>query len=100
MRMKISEITMEDLANYLRIDDMSEIESKEIERMKASAISYITDYTGQSLDHLDEHEDLTQALFILVADMFDNRNLYIEGKATNINKSVECILGMHSINLL
>lgn len=98
--MKISEITIDDLANYVRLDDPEDIEKQELERMKSSAISYMTDYTGLSVEDLDKHEDLTQALFILVADMFDNRNLYIEGKATNINKSVECILGMHSINLL
>ena len=98
--MKINEVTTEDLVNYLRLDDPSYIEISEIERMKASAISYMKDYTGLSEEQLNEHDDLTQALFILVADMFDNRNLYIEGKANNINKSVECILGMHSINLL
>ena len=98
--MKISEITVDDLANYVRLDEPEDIEKQEIERMKSSAISYMTDYTGLSEEDLDKHEDLTQALFVLVADMFDNRNLYIEGKATNINKSVECILGMHSINLL
>lgn len=98
--MKISEITVDDLANYVRLDEPEDIEKQELERMKSSAISYMTDYTGLSEEDLDKHEDLTQALFVLVADMFDNRNLYIEGKATNINKSVECILGMHSINLL
>ena len=98
--MKIGEITVDDLANYVRLDEPEDIEKQELERMKSSAISYMTDYTGLSEEDLDKHEDLTQALFVLVADMFDNRNLYIEGKATNINKSVECILGMHSINLL
>ena len=98
--MKVNEVTTEDLVDYLRLDDPSDIEISEIERMKSSAISYMADYTGLSEEQLNEHDDLTQALFILVADMFDNRNLYIEGKANNINKSVECILGMHSINLL
>jgi hypothetical protein len=98
--MKISEVTVEDLANFIRLDDPTEIELSEIERMRSSAISYMADYTGLTPEQLDEHENLTHALNILVADMFDNRNLYIEGKANNINKAVECILGMHSINLL
>lgn len=68
--------------------------------MLASGIAYIKDYTGLELEDLDKHEDLNQALFIIVADMFDNRNLYIEGKASNVNKAVGSILGMHSINLL
>ena len=98
--MKISEVTTGDLITYLRIDDASDIEITEIQRMKESAVSYMANYTGLSEDELSELDDITQALFILVADMFDNRNLYIEGKASNVNKSVECILRMHSVNLL
>ena len=98
--MKISEVTTKDIQNFIRLDDPGEIETSEIEIMKKSAVEYIKSYTGLSDEELDKYEDITQALFILVADMCDNRNLYIEGKASNINKSVECILGMHSINLL
>lgn len=98
--MKISEVTTTDLSNYMRLDDPSDIEIAEIGRMKLSAIEYMKSYTGLTDTELDLHSDLTQALFVIVADMFDNRNLYIEGKASNINKSVECILGMHSTNLL
>ncbi|HJJ78870.1 MAG TPA: head-tail connector protein [Methanocorpusculum sp.] len=98
--MKISEVTTQELADYMRLDEPTDIEISEIERMKQSAIEYIKSYTGLTDEELDLHADLAQALFIIVTDMFDNRNLYIEGKATNINKSVECILGMHSINLV
>ena len=98
--MRISEVTTKDLTDYLRLDDPSEIEESEIERMKASAVSYMIEYTGLTVDEMDQFEDMTQALFILVADMFDNRNLYIEGKASNVNKSVKTILGLHSVNLL
>ena len=91
---------MKDFTDYLRLDDPSEIEESEIERMKASAVSYMIEYTGLTVDEMDQFEDMTQALFILVADMFDNRNLYIEGKASNVNKSVQTILGLHSVNIL
>ena len=98
--MRISEVTMKDFTDYLRLDDTSKIEESKIERMKASAVSYMIEYTGLTVDEMDQFEDMTQALFILVADMFDNRNLYIEGKASNVNKSVQIILGLHSVNLL
>lgn len=98
--MKISEITVKNLADFMRLDEPTEIEKEEIERMKSIAISYMSDYTGLTIEQLDEHESLNQALFILVADMFDNRNLYLDTKSANMNKSVECILGMHSVNLL
>lgn len=98
--MKISEITVENLSNYMRLDDVTKIELEEIERMKTSAIAFMSDYTGLTVEELDKYESLTQALFILVTDMFDNRNLYLDIKSSNINKSVECILNMHSVNLL
>ena len=97
--MKISEITTQDLVDYLRIDDPNEIEEAEIERMKESAISFIIGYTGLSTEEIDDFDDLSQALFVLVADMFDNRNMQTD-KAVNVNKMVDRILGMHSVNLL
>ncbi len=100
MPMKVSEVTAEVLADYLRLDDASEIELSEIKNMMSSAKDYIRAYTGLDDAEIDEHQDITQALHLLVADMFDNRNLHMEAKAGNVNKAVECILSMHSINLL
>lgn len=98
--MKVSEVTVEALAEYLRLDEPTEVELKEIERMRMNAIAFIKSYTGLTDEEVDEHEDITQALFVTVADYFDNRNLYIEGRGAKVNKSVECILGLHSTNLL
>ena len=97
--MKISEVDTKALAEYLRLDDPEEIENKELGRMKQSAVAMMTAYTGLDESELDEHEDITQALFVLVADMFDNRNLQMEGKLT-MNPAVRTILNLHSINLL
>lgn len=98
--MKISEVTVTDLADYIRLDEPTEVEIAELERMRESAIAEIASYTGLSREEIDTHEDLTQAFFIIVADMFDNRNLQIDYKQTARNKSVDIILGMHSMNLL
>ena len=98
--MKVSEVTTQDILDYLRIDDACDIEIKEIDRMYFSAIAYITSFTGLNKEELDKYEDITQALFLLVSDMFDNRNLYIENKTSNENAAVKDILSMHSVNLL
>ena len=98
--MKASEITNEYLANYLRLDEPEDIEKQEIDNFLASAINYCTSYTGLSKEELDEHADITTVILLLVSDMFDNRNLYIEGKASNVNNAVERILSMHSVNLI
>lgn len=98
--MKVSEVDAKELAEYARLDDPGEIELKELERMRGSAVAMVTAYTGLSKEELDEHEDITQALFVLVMDMFDNRNLLIDYKSTNLNPAVKTILDMHSVNLL
>lgn len=98
--MKVSEVNGQSLAEYARLDDPTEIELKELNRMLDSAVAMITSYTGLSREELDDHEDITQALFVLVMDMFDNRNLLIDYKATNLNPAVKTILNLHSVNLL
>lgn len=98
--MKPSKLTVQNIADYLRIDDIGEVEKEEIDNMRLSAIAYINSYTGLAEEELDEHEDITQALLLLIADMYDNRNIYLEGKSGNRNKAVDSILNMHSVNLL
>ena len=70
------------------------------ERAATNMTKTDTAYTGLSKEELDGHEDITQALFVLVMDMFDNRNLLIDYKSTNLNPAVKTILDMHSVNLL
>lgn len=98
--MKISEVTAQDLLEYLRIDYPVEVEIKEIEKALTEKKAYICSYTGLTMEELDEHEDITHALFLLVSDWYDNRNFYSENKASNENVAVKDILRMHSVNLL
>lgn len=98
--MKVSEVDETILAEYARLDDPSDIELNELQRMRESAVAMITAYTGLKEEELDEYADITQALFVLVMDMFDNRNLIIDYKSTNMNPAVKTILNLHSVNLL
>ena len=47
---------------------------------------------------LDQHDDITIAVLALISDMYDNRSVSV--KETGVNRIVESILGMHSVNLL
>lgn len=97
--MKVSDVTNIDLAEYVRLDDASDLELNELERMRSGAVAFIKSYTGLTDEEVDEHEDITQVLFILVADMFDNRNYQMDGKSV-VNPAVKSILNLHSVNLL
>jgi hypothetical protein len=52
------------------------------------------DYTAG----IDAFEDFVIAVYVLCQDMYDNRSMYVD--KTSMNRVVETILGMHSINLL
>lgn len=92
---KVSEITWQDLAEYLRIDCPEE-EKNTLENLKRVAVSFITGYTG--LEDLDATPDFVIVVMILVQDMYDNRTRYVD--TTALNQTVETILGMHRVNLL
>lgn len=97
---KVSEIDVQAVANYLRIDaeNLDETEESTLETLISVAISFIINYTGQSETNLDNFPDFVIVVYILVQDMWDNRTLYVE--KSNLNNTVESILGLHSINLL
>lgn len=98
--MKVSELDDRYLADYLRLDDPEDTELQEVKTALEAARAYAGSYTGLSEEEMDRHEDITTAVLVLAADMFENRNLYLDYKNKETNKAVECILGMHSMNLL
>ena len=71
--MKVSEVTLQYLVDYARIDDPTEVEIRELKEMKKQAVAQIKSYTGLTEEELDQHEDITQALVLLIMDAFDNR---------------------------
>lgn len=94
----ISQITAQDLADYLRICEVTEDDLTTLSTLLGVAKDYVSKYTGQTLAKLDTLKDVIIVVFILVQDMYDNRALYVD--SANVNKVVESILGLHSVNLL
>ena len=94
----VSQITAQDLADYLRICEVTEDDTNTLNTLLTVAKDYITKYTGQTLENLDTLQDIIIVVFILCQDMWDNRALYVD--SSNVNKVVESILGLHSVNLL
>ena len=97
---KVSEIDVQAVANYLRIDadNLDASEEDTLNTLIGVAKSYISNYTGQAEENLDNFPDFVIVVYILVQDMWDNRVLYVD--KSNLNNTVETILGLHSINLL
>lgn len=95
---KVSDITAQDLADYIRLIDYTEDDLQTLNNLLNVATTFISNYTGRTQTELDNYQDFVIVVCILVQDMFDNRTLYVD--KNNLNKVVETILGMHSVNLL
>lgn len=103
---KVSDITVQDVANYLKLDDYEE---SEIETYLNIAKNYISNYTGipvidedeeddEEIETLDSYADFVIVVYVLCQDMHDNRAMYVD--KSNINKVVQTILDMHTRNYL
>ena len=97
---KVSEITIQDVADYLRL---TEYEENDIETYLNIAKNYISNYTGipeaneddeEETETLDSYADFVIVVYVLCQDMHDNRCMYVE--KGNINKVVQTILDMHT----
>ena len=95
---KVSEITINDIADYIRLGEIKvgSSEEKQLSTFLTVAKDYIKNYTG--IDDLDVYADFVLAVYVLCQDMYDNRTMYID--KGNVNKVVQTILDMHTRNNL
>ena len=95
---KVSDITVNSVAEYLRLDEVTESEINTLTTLISVAVSFIKSYTGLDDDGVDKYPEFVIVVLILCQDMWDNRTLYVDGK--DLNNTVQSILAMHSVNLL
>lgn len=95
---KVSEITAQSIADYLRLIEPTQAELDYLTTIKGVAIDYILKYTGIAEDALDAYNDMVIVVYVLCQDMYDTRALYVD--SSNVNRVVENILGLHQRNLL
>ena len=95
---KVSDITVESVAEYLRLDEVSEEEKNTLTTLISIATSYIKSYTGLDDAGVDKYPEFVIVVLILCQDMWDNRTMYVDSK--DLNNTVQSILAMHSVNLL
>lgn len=96
---KVSEIQAQDVAEYLRIAELTQDDENFITSIIGVAKDYILKYTGiEDEAALDNYNDMVIVVFVLCQDMYDNRAMYVD--SSNVNRVVENILGLHQRNLL
>ena len=102
--MKISDIKIRDVVEYLHLEK-DEYTDTQMDAIMKAAQKVISDYTGLPLksgssetDSVDRHEDFYIPFMILCQDMYDNRTLVVD--KDTINPTVKLILGLHDENLV
>lgn len=95
---KVSDITVESVADYLRLDEVTESEINTLNTLISVATSFIKSYTGLDDNGVDKYPEFVIVVLILCQDMWDNRTMYVDSK--DLNNTVQSILAMHSVNLL
>jgi len=95
---KVSEITTQKIADYIKLVNASDGELNELATYLNVAQNFIKNYTGLTDETIDDYSDLVIVVYVLCQDMYDNRSYYVD--TNNLNKVVETILGMHCVNLL
>lgn len=97
--MKLSELDLPLVKDYLRQDGNED--DKLIQVIIEASKSYICNYTGQSIEQLEEYEDVIIAVLVLIAEFYDNRTINVNDRLNlRMNSMLEGLLGRHSVNLI
>ena len=95
--MKVSEINIEIVEQYLQleIDKENPAEALEMNMYIEASKSYLSEYTGLTLEEIDEYTHLVPPTLLLISDMYENKTLdgsKVENRTfrslININKKV------------
>lgn len=96
--MKVSELTKEIVANYIRVE-ITTLTTPILDLVLPAAITYCATYTGLEPKDLDEYDDMALAVLALCGEFYDNRTYTAVENAT-VNPTTQAILDKYSMNLM
>lgn len=95
---KVSDIGVQDVADYLRVQVFTSAEIGELSTFLNAAKAYLKSYTGLTDEEIDDLPELIEPVLLYCQDMYDNRTIYVD--TSNINRVFDATLGLHARNLL
>lgn len=100
--MKISELTTQTVAQYLRLDwdVLRKPDTDELEGFLQAAKDFVAGYVGKTLAECDAWQDLTIAVLMICEDMYDNRSTAVTRESAAQNPALLRLLSLHDYNLL
>lgn len=98
--MKFTEIQIEDIAQYLRLnfEDLTADEKKELSVILDSAREFVRSQTALTYEELDSHADIVILIYCLCQHQYDNRSFIIE--KDNLNPMMKGIFMQYAKNYL
>ena len=100
--MKISKITAQTVAQYLRLswDILRKEDVEELNAFLTAAKQFVLRYVGKTEEECDDWEELSIAVLMLCQDMYDNRTAAGRKEIEQVNPALTRLLGLHDYNLL
>lgn len=96
--MHIKDITLEQVASYLRIDEVDD-SKLELQAMMDASLAYIVKRTGRTEEYVQNQSDLTIPYLSLIGEMYENRQLSVNG-TFYVNQFITSAIDAHSVNLI
>lgn len=94
--MKTSELTLDVIKQYLRIDGNDD--DILLNAFLSASIQYCTSYMGCTLEDLEQYDDVTIVILALVADSYEVRQFTTSTVTTN--PIMQGVLDLHCGNFL
>lgn len=97
--MKISEVGIADVKLFCRAED-NEDEETIFDAILKAGKQFILSQTGMTPEEADEKEDLTLAMLMVCADLYDKRGYSVEAKTPGENPAAKAIIDQYNMNIL
>lgn len=94
--MKVSELTLDIIKQYLRIDGNDD--DVLLEMLLASSIQYCTSYMGCTKEDLEKYDDVTIVVLALISDSYEVRQFTTS--TITLNPIMQSVLDLHCSNFL
>lgn len=94
--MILSQLTANDLANYLKLEQ--DDDAALLAGILAAAQSAVLNYTGVPADEADALPELALATLVVGADLYEHRTMQVDDN--NINLTARSLMDLHRSNLI
>ena len=94
--MILSQLTANDLANYLRLEQ--DDDAALLVGILAAAQSAVLNYAGVTAEEADALPELALAALVVGADLYEHRTMQVDNN--NINMTARGLMDLHRSNLI